>query len=108
MVDLIGFVCIFAIFENICVAPVQPGASNSPPDCCILSFESDQRNAIPKKKNHSVGVVFLFGGPDRIRTDDPYNANVMRSQLRYRPIRMGVSVSIITPKQGFVKFKLTV
>ena len=29
------------------------------------------------------------GGPDRIRTDDPYNANVMRSQLRYRPIRIG-------------------
>ena len=27
-----------------------------------------------------------FGGPDRIRTDDPHNANVMRSQLRYRPI----------------------
>ena len=30
--------------------------------------------------------MVLFGGPDRIRTDDPYNANVMRSQLRYRPI----------------------
>ena len=29
---------------------------------------------------------FDFGGPDRIRTDDPYNANVVRSQLRYRPI----------------------
>ena len=28
---------------------------------------------------------FDFGGPDRIRTDDPYNANVVRSQLRYRP-----------------------
>ena len=27
----------------------------------------------------------MYGGPDRIRTDDPYNANVMRSQLRYRP-----------------------
>ncbi len=27
-----------------------------------------------------------FGGPDRIRTDDPYNANVVRSQLRYRPV----------------------
>ena len=27
-----------------------------------------------------------FGGPDRIRTDDPHNANVVRSQLRYRPI----------------------
>ena len=28
----------------------------------------------------------IFGGPDRIRTDDPHNANVMRSQLRYRPV----------------------
>ena len=31
-------------------------------------------------------VVSFFGGPDRIRTDDPHNANVMRSQLRYWPI----------------------
>ena len=30
---------------------------------------------------------FLFGGPEEIRTPDPYNANVMRSQLRYRPMR---------------------
>ena len=28
-------------------------------------------------KNHG---DFHFGGPDRIRTDDPYNANVVRSQ----------------------------
>ena len=28
----------------------------------------------------------LLGGPDRIRTDDPHNANVVRSQLRYKPI----------------------
>ena len=34
-------------------------------------------------KNHG---DFHFGGPDRIRTDDPYNANVVRSQLRYRPL----------------------
>ena len=26
-----------------------------------------------------------FGGPEEIRTLDPYNANVVRSQLRYRP-----------------------
>ena len=30
-------------------------------------------------------AISSFGGPDRIRTDDPHNANVMRSQLRYRP-----------------------
>lgn len=28
----------------------------------------------------------FFGGPEEIRTPDPYNANVMRSQLRYGPI----------------------
>ena len=26
------------------------------------------------------------GGPEEIRTPDPYNANVMRSQLRYGPM----------------------
>lgn len=31
-----------------------------------------------------------FRGPDRIRTDDPYNANVVRSQLRYKPISSGI------------------
>ena len=27
-----------------------------------------------------------FGGPEEIRTLDPYNANVVRSQLRYKPM----------------------
>ena len=31
-------------------------------------------------------LVSSYGGPDRIRTDDPYNANVVRSQLRYKPM----------------------
>ncbi len=39
-----------------------------------------------QKEGHDESHVLLFGGPDRIRTDDPHNANVMRSQLRYRPI----------------------
>ena len=30
--------------------------------------------------------MVFFRGPDRIRTDDPHNANVVRSQLRYKPI----------------------
>ena len=30
----------------------------------------------------------FFRGPDRIRTDDPHNANVVRSQLRYKPITL--------------------
>ena len=37
------------------------------------------------KRNTTRWVVFLFGGPEEIRTPDPYNANVMRSQLRYGP-----------------------
>ncbi len=37
-------------------------------------------------KKPSTNVDGFSGGPDRIRTDDPHNANVMRSQLRYRPI----------------------
>ena len=40
-----------------------------------------------RKITADLAVIFLKnGGPDRIRTDDPYNANVVRSQLRYRPI----------------------
>lgn len=35
-----GLVCIFAHGENSRVAAVQPSASSSPPDCCILLFES--------------------------------------------------------------------
>ena len=31
-------------------------------------------------------VYLLIGGPEEIRTPDPYNANVMRSQLRYGPV----------------------
>ena len=30
----------------------------------------------------------FFGGPEEIRTLDPHNANVVRSQLRYRPISL--------------------
>ena len=30
--------------------------------------------------------VLFSGGPEEIRTPDPYNANVMRSQLRYGPV----------------------
>ena len=31
-------------------------------------------------------LSFYFGGPEEIRTPDPHNANVMRSQLRYGPM----------------------
>ena len=34
-----------------------------------------------RKITADLAVIFLKnGGPDRIRTDDPYNANVVRSQ----------------------------
>ena len=39
-----------------------------------------------QKSRKTYGFTAFSGGPDRIRTDDPHNANVMRSQLRYRPI----------------------
>ena len=38
-----------------------------------------------KKNTESEDSVFL-GGPEEIRTPDPHNANVVRSQLRYKPI----------------------
>ena len=37
-----------------------------------------------KKEDTRVGI-FLFGGPEEIRTPDLRTANAMRSQLRYRP-----------------------
>ena len=45
----------------------------------------------------------FFGGPEEIRTLDPYNANVMRSQLRYRPIIHGDYFLIISLTDLFVK-----
>lgn len=53
-----------------------------------------------KEKEARLTADFFFGGPDRIRTDDPYNANVMRSQLRYRPMGYG---GIIPPVFFVVK-----
>lgn len=44
----------------------------------------------------------FFGGPEEIRTPDPYNANVMRSQLRYGP----KYAPIITPPKTKVKPKV--
>ena len=38
LVDSRRFVCIFAPGKNKCVATVQPMASNSPPDYCILGL----------------------------------------------------------------------
>ena len=43
-------------------------------------FESPLPN-----KSTTQRVVLLFGGLEEIRTPDPHNANVVRSQLRYKP-----------------------
>ena len=42
-----------------------------------------------------------FGGLEEIRTPDPHNANVVRSQLRYKP----VCPDIILPGKWVVKEK---
>lgn len=51
----------------------------------------------------------FFSGPDRIRTDDPHNANVVRSQLRYKPVYeivrclKSLNGLIIAPEEDYVK-----
>ena len=39
-----------------------------------------------QKERHDESRVFLFGGPNRDRTDDLTDANRTLSQLSYRPI----------------------
>ena len=43
------------------------------------------RISFPLKKFHTPVGCGIFGGLEGIRTLDPYNANVVRSQLRYKP-----------------------
>ena len=47
-------------------------------------FESPLRKYHTNKKYRLVAVLFI-GGLEEIRTPDPHNANVVRSQLRYKP-----------------------
>lgn len=97
MVDPRRFAAFASVQEaNHSAAAVQPAAGSSPPDCCIKWFESPLKHI---KTDTSARCLF-FGGPEEIRTPDPYNANVMRSQLRYGPI----TVAIITPLDGIVKW----
>lgn len=97
MVDPRRFAAFASRWEaNHSAAAVQPAAVSSPPDCCIKWFESPLKHI---KTDTSARCLF-FGGPEEIRTPDPYNANVMRSQLRYGPI----TVAIITPLDGIVKW----
>ena len=51
-------------------------------------------NEMNKEKASFLRRMSLFGGPEEIRTPDPYNANVMRSQLRYRPMGYGCIIHL--------------
>ena len=42
-------------------------------------------------KKDTLPRVFLFGGLEGIRTLDPHNANVVRSQLRYKPMAFSLT-----------------
>ena len=78
--DLRRFVYIFSFGENSGVAP-----SSRPEQRSTGALHLTIRiSRIPRKSPPRRGGLFL-GGPEGIRTLDPYNANVMRSQLRYRP-----------------------
>ena len=69
----------------------KTGAELSNHGACNLVKWSDffpvcGKIVVKRKITAKLAVIFLKnGGPDRIRTDDPHNANVVRSQLRYRP-----------------------
>ena len=39
----------------------------------------------------------MYGGLEEIRTPDPYNANVVRSQLRYKPIYLQLKLYPFLP-----------
>ena len=56
------------------------------PDLKILSLRSIF--IIPQKVNNrnlESRLRLFIGGLEEIRTPDPHNANVVRSQLRYKP-----------------------
>ena len=55
----------------------------------ISLFESPLRKYHTNKKHHPYRVAFFIGGLEEIRTPDPHNANVVRSQLRYKPKVIG-------------------
>ncbi len=64
-----------------------------------VSYLIVRNSSVPKRKT-TRRVVFLFGGLEEIRTPDPHNANVVRSQLRYKPV---TAFEIISVFLRFVK-----
>ena len=94
--DLRKIVCIFAFGENRCVAAVETGGKRHATGVSLLIVRI---SSVPKRKT-ARRAVFLFGGLEEIRTPDPHNANVVRSQLRYKPI---TAFEIISMFLRFVK-----
>ena len=60
------------------------GADKSPKSFEIRAFRQKKSTAILIRIVSKLRC--FFGGPEEIRTLDPHNANVVRSQLRYRPV----------------------
>ena len=93
----------------------KTGAELSNHGACNLVKWSDffpvcGKIVVKRKITAKLAVIFLKnGGPDRIRTDDPHNANVVRSQLRYKPVYeivrclKSLSGFIIAPEEDYVK-----
>ena len=90
------FVCIFAFGEN----SGSAASSRSGQRSSALHFDYSNFLCVQAKKDTHEGV-FFFGGLEEIRTPDPHNANVVRSQLRYKPVYL----SIILPEKWLVKGK---
>lgn len=89
MMDLKRFVCAFCKAKNAGYARQgQPFGLS----------ESLLRKCHTKHKSHPIGVALVLGGLEEIRTLDPHNANVMRSQLRYRPKRITRHIIITFPR----------
>ena len=75
----------------------------------VCFFQHTPTFIIEPNKNTIRKTDGVFYGPDRIRTDDPHNANVVRSQLRYKPVYeivrclKSLNGLIIAPKEDYVK-----
>ena len=96
--DLGRFVCIFAPwavdlrrFVQSRFGSVQPSPAALIRAAFNLSNLLVQNEMIP----HPMDGGSFHGGLEEIRTPDPHNANVVRSQLRYKPIACGIAAGHI-------------
>ena len=79
------FVCIFADGENLGSHQFLNWWQQYATGILRFNYSNLPGEDHTKKRATQMGGS-LFGGPEEIRTPDPYNANVMRSQLRYGPV----------------------